>query len=190
MRRSARRSEAQADRPAGPRRRWAADGGFRVRPVTGPERAAWIRLRTKLWPAPERTRADLAREADEYLGSLGRTHGRFGPLPARVWIASVPHGSPVGFVEATLRPTAEGCDTHPVGYLEGWYVEPDHRRRGIGRALVEAAEYWARSEGCTEMASDARADNPLGISSHEALGFRVVERAVHFRRPIRGVGAV
>lgn len=45
----------------------------------------------------------------------------------------------MGFVEASLRPYAEGCDTRPVGYLEGGYVAPEWRGQGIGRALVEAA---------------------------------------------------
>jgi len=45
----------------------------------------------------------------------------------------------VGFVEVSLRPYAEGCDTRPVGYLEGGYVAPEWRGQGIGRALVEAA---------------------------------------------------
>jgi aminoglycoside 6'-N-acetyltransferase I len=43
-------------------------------------------------------------------------------------------------VEAALHARAEGCTTTPVGYLEAWYVDPDPRRRSVGRGLVEAAE--------------------------------------------------
>jgi len=61
-------------------------------------------------------------------------------------------------------------------------VEPEHRRCGVGRALVAAAEAWARSQGCTEMASDAQLDNRVSLEAHEALGFEVVDRCVHFRK--------
>ena len=36
--------------------------------------------------------------------------------------------------------TPESATSTPVGYLEGWYVVPDHRRKGIGAALIDAAE--------------------------------------------------
>ena len=49
---------------------------------------------------------------------------------------------------------APGCETDRIGYLEAWYVDPDWRNQGMGRALVEQAEAWARAEGCVEMASD------------------------------------
>jgi len=41
----------------------------------------------------------------------------------------------------------------------GWYVEPEHQPRGVGRALIDAAEDWARSQDCTEIASDTWIDN-------------------------------
>jgi aminoglycoside 6'-N-acetyltransferase I len=77
----------------------------------------------------------------------------------------------VGFVELSIRSYAEGCSTENVGFLEGWFVIPEYRRRGIGRALVSASELWARSEGCTEFASDALADNDLSAMAHRSLGF-------------------
>jgi aminoglycoside 6'-N-acetyltransferase I len=43
-------------------------------------------------------------------------------------------GKPAGFIELGLRSYAEGCDTSPVPYIEGIYVEAEHRRSGIGRA--------------------------------------------------------
>jgi aminoglycoside 6'-N-acetyltransferase I len=88
-------------------------------------------------------------------------------------------------IEASLRKFADGCSTTPVGYIEGWYVAPQHRRSGIGRCLVEAAEQWARSQGCTEMASDSLLDNFDSQRAHARLGYQEVERAVRFRKDLR-----
>ncbi len=93
-------------------------------------------------------------------------------------------GEVVGFVEARLREYAENCETSPVGFVEGWYVEAPYRRVGIGRRLVAAAEDWARAQGCSEMASDANIDNHLSHRAHQGLGYEEVERLVCFRKPL------
>jgi aminoglycoside 6'-N-acetyltransferase I len=89
-----------------------------------------------------------------------------------------------GFAEVATRPYADGCETSPVAYLEGWYVDPDARRHGVGRALVRAAEGWARERGLREFASDALLENVISQRAHEALGFVEVERAVRYRKPL------
>ena len=105
-------------------------------------------------------------------------------LPAINFVADA-NGSLIGFVEAGLRSHAEGCDpARPVGYIEGWFVRDTFRHRGVGRALIAAAENWARAQGCREMASDALIDNVASERAHQALGYEVVERSVHFRKPL------
>jgi aminoglycoside 6'-N-acetyltransferase I len=89
-----------------------------------------------------------------------------------------------GFVDASLREIAEGCATSPVAYLEGIYVRPECRRQGIDRALVAAAEEWAISRGCSEMASDCLLENSESEFFHRELGYSVVERLIHFRRAL------
>ena len=54
----------------------------------------------------------------------------------------------------------------------------------MGAALVEAAEQWAREQGCTEMASDGELDNRAGEAFHKALGYEEVERIVCFRKSL------
>lgn len=61
----------------------------------------------------------------------------------------------------------------------------EHRRQGIGKSLLAAAEKWARSQGCVEMASDAVIDNVLSQNVHQRLGFEAVERTVLFRKALR-----
>jgi aminoglycoside 6'-N-acetyltransferase I len=106
-------------------------------------------------------------------------------MPLINFVAEAADGTLAGFAEVDLRSHADGCDpARPVGYLEGWYVIAAYRRCGLGRRLLAAAEEWARSHGCVEMASDTWLDNELSQSCHEALGFEVVDRCVHYRKAL------
>jgi len=105
-------------------------------------------------------------------------------LPLVVFVADA-DGKVIGFIEVGLRSHADGCDArHAVAFVEGWYVESEHRGKGAGRALMRAAEDWARSQGCREMASDTWLDNAASERAHEALGFEVVDRCVHFKKAL------
>ncbi len=92
-----------------------------------------------------------------------------------------------GFVEVGSRPYADGCDTGPVGYVEAWYIDADARRAGYGRALLHAAEDWARQRGYQEMASDALLDNHVSHAAHQRAGYEEVGRVVQFRKSLGAV---
>ena len=99
-----------------------------------------------------------------------------------VFVCQDLHGELVGFAEVSLRAWAEGCESSPAGYLEGWYVTEPARRQGIGGKLVAAAEDWARSRGCTEMASDTELANRVSEAAHLCLGYQVAARVTAFRK--------
>jgi aminoglycoside 6'-N-acetyltransferase I len=142
------------------------------------DREQLARLRAALWP--ESSVEEHAEELELVLG------GKFpGVMPLGILVAEAGDGTLAGFLEAGLRSYADGCDTsRPVGYVEGWYVAEKWRRQGIGRELLGAAEDWARGQGCTEMASDTRIDNQASQRTHEALGFKIVERSVLYRKTL------
>jgi aminoglycoside 6'-N-acetyltransferase I len=146
-----------------------------VRRVSPEDEAEWLRVRDALWPglAPAHHRQEmadyLADEATHAVFVVDRGDGRLG-----------------GFLEASTRTVAEGCETSPVGYIEGWYVDPDLRRSGWGGSLVAAAEEWARGRGYAEMASDCEIANGVSFRAHTALGYRETDRLVHFRKPLTG----
>ena len=90
-----------------------------------------------------------------------------------------------GFAEAMLRRDyVNGCDSSPVLFLEGLYVDPAHRRQGVARALVDAIAGWGREQGYREFASDALLANAASHAVHAALGFTETERVVYFRKPL------
>jgi len=143
-----------------------------VRHVRPGDEAAWLRMRLHLWPDGSDSHP---REIAAFLdGSLTN--------PRAVLMAVDDRGAAVGFAELSIRPYVDGCDTDHVAYLEGWYVDPDHRRRGVGRALVGAAEAWARAQGSTEFGSDTLLDNDLSAAAHRALGFEETEQIRYFRK--------
>ena len=137
-------------------------------------------LRAALWPESPVT--EHASELAEILAGKP-----LGIMPLVIFVAESPKQTKtlVGFLEAGLRSCADGCDrAHPVGYVEGWYVVDSQRRQGVGAALLRAAEDWARSQGCREMASDTQLTNTLSQRVHESLGFQIAERAVLYRKAL------
>jgi aminoglycoside 6'-N-acetyltransferase I len=110
-------------------------------------------------------------------------------LPLVMFVA-IDGGTVVGFIEVGLRSHADGCDpTRPVGFIEGWYVEPRVQRRAVGRGLMVAAEAWSREQGANELGSDTWLDHEGSQRAHEALGFEVVDRCVHYRKSLSPPGS-
>jgi aminoglycoside 6'-N-acetyltransferase I len=151
-----------------------------VRPVRRQDAADWEAMRRALWP--EETPGEHAREIAAFF------RGRV-PEPEAVLIARKPDGEPVGFAELSIRPFADGCRTSPVAYLEGWYVAPAARRRGVGRLLVRAAEAWARGRRCAELASDTGIGNRVSAVAHRAIGFEDAGAIRCFRKDVAAAAA-
>ena len=140
---------------------------------TSGEDAGWLALRDGLWPQPRDLQlgemAAIAAEPRRYAAFVAYGHDR----------------EPVGFAEAALRTDyVNGAQSSPVAFLEGLYVAPRARRRGIGRALVGEVCRWARALGCREVASDALVGNEASQAVHRALGFAETERVVFYRMPL------
>jgi aminoglycoside 6'-N-acetyltransferase I len=138
-----------------------------IRPMKRGDVGAWARMRYALWPEADEHAKDIERVltgSDEW-GFLAETDG-----------------VPVGFAEISIRKFANGCETAPVPFLEGIWVEPELRRRGIGRALVAHVEAFVRARGFREIGSDALIDNQASHAAHAAWGFSETERVVYFRK--------
>lgn len=139
-------------------------GGATLRP--------WHAMRARLYP---QTRPESLEEAQDLLANRDLLF----------IVALDDDGEVLGFAEGALRHDyVNGCETSPVVFLEGIYVEPHARGRGIARELSEVVGLWGRERGCTEFASDSPIDNLESHAMHRALGFEETERVVYFRKPL------
>ncbi len=136
-----------------------------VTPAAPEHRERWLALRAALWGDEAGDPADRPEDDGHFVALVD--------------------GRVVGFAEAAIRHDyVNGCDTSPVAFLEGLFVDPEYRNRGAARALVAAVADWGRAQGCSEFASDAEIDNVDSLAMHRALGFDETERVVYFRRDL------
>ena len=131
-------------------------------------------MRSRLWP--DAGFDELASEVAAFLDGKGL------PVPIAVFVAAAP--AAIGFLELGLRPYANGCVSMPVPFVEGWYVEPEARRRGVGRLLLRAGEAWCRDHGNCELGSDTQLWNDASLHAHAACGFSETERVIYLRKDL------
>ena len=125
-------------------------------------------LALALWP--DHSRVEMAEELAPLLAA--QDTAVFGWQEGGRWEA---------FAQCQLRRDyVEGCETSPVGYLEGIYVREPLRGRGVARELLERCQVWAREKGCREFASDCELDNEASLCFHLATGFEEAGRIICF----------
>jgi len=134
-------------------------------PVSIKNEKEWAEMCIALWS--DNTTADMLKE---------RKNGK---LPNEyLYMAD---GEAIAFVSLSLRHDyVEGTVSSPVGYLEGIYVKPNFRGRGIAAELVEFAKKWAISQGCSELASDCELDNENSRLFHSKIGFEEANKIICF----------
>jgi aminoglycoside 6'-N-acetyltransferase I len=136
-----------------------------IRDLGASDRHQWLCLRKQLWPESDEADA-LAWESREDATTL---------------LAESSEDGVIGFAEVSVRPYADGCDTSPVAFLEGWFVHSSHRQRDVGRCLVQAAVIWAKKRGLHELASDSLLEDTAANLAHLRVGFAEVERSIKYR---------
>ena len=73
-------------------------------------------------------------------------------------------GVPIGYCITTITAAQ-------IGEIESIYVEPDHRRRGVGRALIEAAFAWLDAEGIQHRMIGVAGGNEEVIPFYRRFGY-------------------
>lgn len=141
---------------------------YHIRPGTAEDTEQWLLLRKVLWL--NRSDAQHRLEMEQVLSSAGG-----------VFFAEDSEGRLIGFAEFSIRNDyVPGADTSPIPFLEGWFVDESFRATGVGKELLTAIEDWSKQNGYRQLASDALLGNTTGIEIHKKLGFKEVERTIHY----------
>jgi aminoglycoside 6'-N-acetyltransferase I len=138
------------------------------------DQPGWLEFRMALWPDAD---------ADDHRGYMAISLAQ--PERFLQLMMYDENRLAVGFIEGSIRGDyVNGTETSPVGFVEGVYVAPAWRRKGVARRLYEAIGDWAQARGCRELASDALLDNEASQRAHRALGFEETERVVYFSKKL------
>ncbi|MEZ4830081.1 MAG: GNAT family N-acetyltransferase [Bacteroidia bacterium] len=140
---------------------------------------AWTTMRKALWP--ETTPEDNQEEA----------HRIFSGYPIEdeeetgAFMLEDGNGNLIGFIEVAMYATLPFYAEKPVGFIEGWYVNEEYRKKGGGKQLMDAAADWAIRRRCRVLGSDTEVWRKDSVAAHTALGFTIVHRdgqTIFFRR--------
>jgi GNAT superfamily N-acetyltransferase len=90
-----------------------------------------------------------------------------------VLVAEAPGDGVRGLSHLLLYDTPAGEGRRPVRrvHLDSLVVQPEFRRLGCGRALVEASRGWARKKGAAQMVLTVWDGNPEAERFYASLGF-------------------
>jgi GNAT superfamily N-acetyltransferase len=97
--------------------------------------------------------------------------GEIAPPPGlETFVAVDANDAPLGLL--ALYPSEDYFTGHPRAYVETLVVAPEAEGRGVGRALMEHAERWARERGMAEVSLDVFAGNAGARAFYERIGYR------------------
>jgi GNAT superfamily N-acetyltransferase len=103
----------------------------------------------------------------------------FGPRPAAEAAIAEVAGEAVGF--ALWFGTFSTFRGQPGIYLEDLFVRPDHRGRGIGKALLAMVARLASERGCGKLNWTVLRWNEPAIGFYRALGAQPIDEWMGFR---------
>jgi ribosomal protein S18 acetylase RimI-like enzyme len=107
----------------------------------------------------------LAQGFPEVLGNAVRTQDP----RAAVLIAEGADGTPLGFISLKVGTDVAGIER---GHVADLAVREEARRMGIGRALMQAGEAWARERGLSVLSLDVWSTNERALAFYRSLGYR------------------
>jgi ribosomal-protein-alanine N-acetyltransferase len=85
--------------------------------------------------------------------------------PTRHFVVAVDESQEIVGYAGVFAPGQAEADILTVG------VVPEHRGKGIAKALMALITDWAKAQGATAMMLEVKVDNPEAIGLYESLGY-------------------
>jgi GNAT superfamily N-acetyltransferase len=118
--------------------------------------------------------AEYERAPEKVTGTTGMLHeSLFGPRPWAEAVIAELEGAPVGF--SLFHHTFSTWETRPGIWLEDLYVPPEHRRAGVGRALLAHLAQLTIDRGCARLEWAALEWNTPALDFYAKLGAERLE---------------
>lgn len=153
----------------------AAAARVRVREATPRDLDAVVELRMALLlehpdhPIYGRLRSDVVERARGLFGAQLRS-------ATEVIFLAEHDGAPIGVLRCVESVGSPLLEPARYAYVSSTYVRPEFRRHGVLRALLRAADRWARARGLDQMRLHNVAGSADAEGAWSALGFCVVEQ--------------
>lgn len=145
-----------------------------VRPATLNDLSTIVALRIALLREEARNPFFATPHPDAEERALHLTRAEL-TAPGEVFLVAVRNQSIVGMLRCrAVRRTPLVAESRQA-VVTTVYVVPEHRRTGVLRALLAAADRWCRRQGLTDMRLQCALSNDVGRSAWESLGFTPVE---------------
>lgn len=141
---------------------------MQIRVATEQDLPGWVAARQALWPHHDL--GELQRDAQRMLQSLEEV----------CFLLIDDGGTIAGFLEGQIYQPASG----PYAHVEGWYVAPEFRHQGHGRALMSTFEQWCLHRTIARITSDTTPDYPLSPAAHSHAGFRKIHEFTIFLKEL------
>ncbi|HIE05023.1 MAG TPA: GNAT family N-acetyltransferase [Candidatus Latescibacteria bacterium] len=129
----------------------------------------------------------IDQNVERKFGKVGGTDWKFRKARHIIWdIEANPEGifvaeedgRPVGYVTTRLD-----HDTK-IGWIPNLAVLPEHRRKGIGKALMERALNYLKEKGMEMVKIETLEQNEVGKEFYPKVGFVEVARQIHYVMPL------
>jgi GNAT superfamily N-acetyltransferase len=120
-----------------------------------------------------------------YAAEPGEVARRLADLPAghHVFVAVDPAGAPVGWVHVNRSVSIQSGPRAEIG---GLVVAAGWRGRGVGSALMDRAEAWAREHGLAAVVLRSNVRRAGAHEFYQGRGYDRVKTSVVFRRDLGG----
>lgn len=161
--------------------------GYTLRLGSGLDRALLLKFMQQTYQEIEATDgcAHLAHTVEQYLSSETPLWWVFPTAEAATKsLSAMPSGrapQPIACLWLGTAIDQVHGDRHTHIFL--LYVLPEHRRRGIGRALMYHAEAWAKARGDRQIGLQVFQSNQAALSLYHSLGFQT--QSLWLVKPLR-----